>query len=101
MTLRIKCSHVPGGKASIIVDNASGEIEGLSGMGVWWEEDNTTRFVKRLPDGIKLAASLSETGMRVFELVYQPTRANPRADEIKLSQYVAHDWGQFGTGRGR
>jgi hypothetical protein len=94
MTTRTKRFHVPGGKASVIVDNTSGEIKGLGGMGFWWEEEvDTTRFVKLFLDGIKQAAGLSKTGMQVFELVYQQMRANPGSDEIKLNQYVARDYG--------
>jgi hypothetical protein len=94
MATRTKRFHVPGGKASVIVDNTSGEIKGLGGMGFWWEEEvDTTRFVKLFLDGIKQAAGLSKTGMQVFELVYQQMRANPGSDEIKLNQYVARDYG--------
>jgi hypothetical protein len=94
MATRTKRFHVPGGNASVIVDNTSGEIKGLGGMGFWWEEEvDTTRFVKLFLDGIKQAAGLSKTGMQVFELVYQQMRANPGSDEIKLNQYVARDYG--------
>ena len=38
--------EVPGGKAAMIVDNSTGEIKGLGGMGFWWEEEvDTTRFM--------------------------------------------------------
>lgn len=91
---RAKRFQVPGGKGAVIVDNSSGEIKGLGGMGFWWEEEvDTTRFVKLFLDGIKQAAGLSKTGMQVFELVYQEMRANPGSDEIKLNQYVAKDHG--------
>jgi hypothetical protein len=86
--------HVPGGKAAMIVDNSTGEIKGLGGMGFWWEEEvDTTRFVKLFLDGIKQAAGLSKTGIQVFELVYHQMREHPGADEIKLNQYVAKDHG--------
>ncbi|MFT3920965.1 MAG: hypothetical protein QM778_00365 [Myxococcales bacterium] len=82
--------HVPGGKASVIVDNSTGEIKGIGGMGFWWEEEvDTTHFVKLFLDGIRQAAGLSKTGIQVFELVYYQMRANPGSDEIKLNQYVA------------
>jgi hypothetical protein len=91
---RSKRFHVPGGKASMIVDNSTGEIKGIGGMGFWWEEEvDSSRFVKLFLDGIKQAADLSKTGIQVFELVYHQMRANPGSDEIKLNQYVARDHG--------
>lgn len=91
---RNKRFHVPGGKASMIVDNSTGEIKGIGGMGFWWEEEvDSSRFVKLFLDGIKQAAGLSKTGIQVFELVYHEMRANPGSDEIKLNQYVARDHG--------
>jgi hypothetical protein len=76
------------------VDNSSGEIKGIGGMGFWWEEEvDRSRFVKLFLDGIKQAADLSKTGMQVFELVYHQMRANPGSDEIKLNQYLANDHG--------
>src|SRR5271168_977423 len=86
--------NVPGGKGAVIVDNSTGELKGLGGMGFWWEEEvDTTRFVKLFLDGIKQAAGLSKTGIQVFELVYKEMRMNPGSDEIKLNQYVARDYG--------
>lgn len=94
METRSKRFHVPGGKAAMIVDNSTGEIKGIGGMGFWWEEEvDSTRFVKLFLDGIKQAAGLSRTGIQVFELVYRQMRANPGSDEIKLNQYVAKDHG--------
>jgi len=94
MPTRTRRFHVPGGKGSVIVDNSSGEIKGLGGMGFWWEEEvDSSRFVKLFLDGIKQAADLSKTGMQVFELVYHEMRANPGSDEIKLNQYLARDHG--------
>lgn len=94
ITTRTKRFHVPGGKGSVIVDNSSGEIKGIGGMGFWWEEEvDSSRFVKMFLDGIKQAADLSKTGLQVFELVYHEMRANPGDDEIKLNQYVAKDHG--------
>ncbi len=91
---RSKRFHVPGGKGAVIVDNGSGEIKGIGGMGFWWEEEvDSSRFVKLFLDGIKQAADLSKTGMQVFELVYHEMRANPGSDEIKLNQYLAKDHG--------
>ncbi|HVX16322.1 MAG TPA: replication/maintenance protein RepL [Pirellulales bacterium] len=94
MPTRSKRFHVPGGKAAMIVDNSTGEVRGIGGMGFWWEEEvDSTRFVKLFLDGIKQAADLSKTGIQVFELVYHQMRANPGSDEIKLNQYVARDHG--------
>jgi hypothetical protein len=94
MPTRPRRIHVPGGKGSVIVDNSTGEIKGIGGMGFWWEEEvDSTRFVKLFLDGIKQAAGLSKTGIQVFELVYTEMRANPGVDEIKLNQYVARDHG--------
>ena len=94
LATRSRPFEVPGGKAAMIVDNSTGEIKGLGGMGFWWEEEvDTTRFVKLFLDGIKQAAGLSKTGIQVFELIYHQVRANPGTDEIKLNQYVAKDHG--------
>jgi hypothetical protein len=91
---RTKRINVPGGKGSVIVDNTTGELKGIGGLGFWWEEEvDTTRFVKLFLDGIKQTAGLSKTGIQVFELVYHEMRANPGSDEIKLNQYVAKDHG--------
>src|SRR3984957_20757586 len=91
---RTKRINVPGGKGSVIVDNTSGEIKGIGGLGFWWEEEvDSSRFVKLFLEGIKQAAGLSKTGIQVFELVYHEMRANPGPDEIKLNQYVAKDHG--------
>ncbi|HEY1686443.1 MAG TPA: hypothetical protein VGG19_16885 [Tepidisphaeraceae bacterium] len=91
---RTRRINVPGGKGSVIVDNGTGEIKGIGGMGFWWEEEvDTTRFVKLFLDGIKQAAGLSKAGMQVFEMVYHAMRANPSSDEIKLNFYTARDQG--------
>jgi len=91
---RTRRINVPGGKGAVIVDNSTGELKGLGGMGFWWEEEvDSTRFVKLFLDGIKQAAGLSKTGIQVFELVYKEMRLNPGSDEIKLNQYVARDYG--------
>ena len=91
---RNKRITVPGGRASVIVDNGSGEIKGFGGMGFWWQEEvDSSRFVKLFLEGIKQAAGLSKTGIQVFELVYHEMRANPGSDEIKLNHYVAKDHG--------
>ena len=28
--------NVPGGKGSVIMDNSTGELKGIGGMGFWW-----------------------------------------------------------------
>ena len=64
---RTKQINVPGGKGSVILDNTSGEIKGIGGMGFWWEEEvDTTRFVKLFLDGIKQATGLSKTGFQEY-----------------------------------
>jgi hypothetical protein len=94
MPTRSRRFQVPGGKAAMIVDNSTGEIKGIGGMGFWWQEEvDMTRFVKLFLDGIKQAAGLSKPGIQVFELVYLQVRANPNSDEIKLNQYLARDHG--------
>lgn len=94
MPTRSKRFHVPGGKAAVIVDDTTGEIKGIGGMGFWWEEQvDPERFVKLYLDGIKQAAGLSKTGVQVFELVYHQMRINHGSDEIKLNQYLARDHG--------
>lgn len=94
LSTRNKRIHVPGGRAAVIVDNSTGELKGIGGMGFWWEEEvDTSRFVKLFLDGIKQAAGLSKTGMQVFEMVYHQMRAKPGNDEIKLNAYVARDHG--------
>jgi hypothetical protein len=92
MPTRTRRIEVPGGKAAMIVDNSTGELKGLGGMGFWWEEEvDSSRFVKLFLDGIKQAAGLSKAGMQVFELVYHAMRANPSSDEIKLNLYIARE----------
>jgi hypothetical protein len=57
---RSKRFHVPGGKASVIVDNSTGEIKGIGGMGFCWDEEvDSSRFVKLFLDGIKQRGRLS------------------------------------------
>jgi len=91
---RQKRFEVPGGKASVIVDNSTGEIKGIGGMGFWWQEEvDASRFVKLFLDGIKQASGLSKTGMQVFELLYNQMRENPGHDKIELSHYIASERG--------
>jgi hypothetical protein len=94
LATRHKRFQVPGGKASVIVDNSTGEIKGIGGVGFWWQEEvDASRFVKLFLAGIKQAACLSKSGMQIFELVYNQMRENPGNDKIELSQYLAHDRG--------
>lgn len=86
--------EVPGGKGAVIVDNSTGEIKGIGGLGFWWQEEvDASRFVKLFLDGIRQASGLSKAGMQVFELVYTEMRENPGKDKIELSPYVAQDRG--------
>ena len=94
LATRQKRFEVPGGKAALIVDNSTGELKGIGGMGFWWQEEvDASRFVKLFLDGIKQACNLSKAGMQVFELVYHQMREKPGHDKIELSQYFAHDQG--------
>jgi hypothetical protein len=86
--------EVPGGKAAVIIDNGTGEIKGIGGMGFWWQEEvDASRFVKLFLDGIKQASGLSKSGMQVFEIVYHQMREKHGNDKIELSQYLAQDYG--------
>src|ERR1017187_10147773 len=70
LATRHKRFEVPGGKAAVIVDNSTGEIKGLGGVGLGWQEKvHASRFVKLFLHGIKQACCLSKAGMQVFELV--------------------------------
>ena len=94
LATRQKRFEVPGGKAALIVDNTTGELKGIGGLGFWWQEEvDASRFVKLFLDGIKQACGLSKAGMQVFELVYNQIRDKPGHDKIELSQYMAHDRG--------
>ena len=94
LATRQKRFEVPGGKAAVIVDNTSGEIKGIGGVGFWWQEEvDASRFVKLFLDGIKQACNLSKSGMQVFELVYHQMRDKHGNDKIELSQYLAQDHG--------
>jgi hypothetical protein len=94
LVTRHKRFQVPGGKASVIVDNTSGEIRGLGGVGFWWQEEvDASRFVKLYLDGLKSACNLSKSGMQIFELVYHQMREKVGCDKIELSQYLANDRG--------
>jgi hypothetical protein len=94
LATRTKRVEVPGGKASVIFDKDSGEIRGIGGMGIWWNEEvDRGRFVKLFLDGIKQAAGLSKAGMMVFEVVYNQIRENPGKDKIELNYYLARKYG--------
>jgi hypothetical protein len=94
LATRQKRFQVPGGKASVIVDNSTGEIKGIGGIGFFWQEEvDASRFVKLFLEGIRQAACLSKSGMQIFELVYHQMRAKPDTDKIELSHYLAQDAG--------
>lgn len=94
MATRQKRFEVPGGKAAVIVDNSTGELKGIGGVGFWWQEEvDASRFVKLFLDGIKQACNQSKPGMQIFELVYHQMREKPGTDKIELSQYFAQDRG--------
>jgi len=93
LATRHKRFQVPGGKASVIVDNTTGELK-VGGLSLWWQEEvDASRFVKLFLDGIKVACNLSKSGMQIFELVYHQMREKPGSDKIELSQYLAQDSG--------
>jgi hypothetical protein len=94
LSTRTKRVEVPGGKAAVILDNSTGEIRGIGGMGFWWNEEvDKGRFVKLFLDGIKQAAGLSRAGMMVLEVVYNQIRDNPGKDKIELNYYLARKYG--------
>jgi hypothetical protein len=73
-------------KRGFVVDNGSGEVLGVGGMGFYeFEEVDNAKFVKMFLAGIKQTAGLSKAGLAVFELVYRQIQQHPGADEIKLS----------------
>jgi len=49
---RTKRINVPGGRGSVIVDNTTGELKGIGGLGFWWEEvrSRLRRIVVRRAD---------------------------------------------------
>jgi hypothetical protein len=86
--------QVPGGNGAVIVDNSSGEIKGIGGMGFWWDEEvDKEKFVKLFLDGIRSAAGLSKTGIQAFEVVYHQMQLNPNNDKIELNAYIAEEHG--------
>ena len=71
-------------------------LKGNSGEfgGVYeWEEVDGERFVYLFLAGVKQMTGLSKSGLTVFELVYRQVQENPGTDEIKISHYIASDWG--------
>lgn len=81
-------------KRGFVVDGGSGEILAVGGVRFYeFEEVDNARFVKLFLEGVKQAAGLSKTGLAVFELVYRQVQENPGTDEIKISHYIASDWG--------
>ncbi len=91
---RPKRIQVPGVNGAVIVNPTTGEVLGKGSIGFWVDEEvDSGRFVKLFLDGIKQAAGLSKAGVQVFELVYNQVRQNPGTDEIKLSRYLAQDYG--------
>ena len=66
---------------------------GESGGVYEWEEVDNERFVYIFLTGVKQMTGLSKSGLTVFELVYRQVQENPGTDEIKISHYIASDWG--------
>lgn len=81
-------------KRDFVVDSGSGEILAVGGVGFYeFEEVDSARFVKLFLEGVKQTAGLSKPGLAVFELVYRQVQENPGTDEIKISHYIASDFG--------
>lgn len=74
----------------LVIDDGSGEVLGRGGAFAYeWEEVDKERFVKLFLDGVKQAASLSKSGLIMFEMVYNAMRDRPRSDKIELSFLTA------------
>jgi len=81
-------------KRGFVVDSGSGEILAVGGVGFYeFEEVDSARFVKLFLEGVKQTAGLSKPGLAMFELVYRQVQENPGTDEIKISHYIASDFG--------
>ena len=77
-------------KRGFVVDNGSGEVLGVGGMGFYeFEEVDNTRFVKMFLAGVKQTAGLSKAGLAVFELVYREIQETPNTDRVTISFYDA------------
>lgn len=77
-------------KRGFVVDNGTGEILSVGGVGFYeFEEVDNTRFVKLFLSGVKQAAGLSKAGLSMFELVYKQLQDHPGSDEIRLNFYIA------------
>ena len=77
-------------KRGFVVDNGSGEVLSVGGMGFYeFEEVDNARFVKLFLAGLKQAAGLSKAGLAVFELIYSHIQNNPNSDKVELSFYTA------------
>lgn len=77
-------------KRGFVVDNGTGEVLNVGGMGFYeFEEVDASRFVKMFLDGIKNVSGLSKAGLTVFEHVYREVQAHPGMDEVKLSYFTA------------
>lgn len=81
-------------KKGFVIDNYSGEILAVGGVGFYeFEEVDNTRFVKLFLEGIKQTAGLSKAGLAVFELVYRQIQNNPGSDQIGLNIDMLVDLG--------
>jgi hypothetical protein len=94
MHTRTRRVEIPGGSGAVIVDNSTGEVNGLGGIGFWWEQEvDRAKFLKLFEEGVKDAGKLSSTAAQVFHIVQQQVMGNPGKDEVKLNKYVAADYG--------
>lgn len=77
-------------KRGFVIDNSTGEVLSIGGMGFYeFEEVDNTRFVKLFLDGVKQAAGLSKAGIALFELIYRQVQNNPNTDKVEFSFYLA------------
>lgn len=80
-------------KKGIIIDNNSGEMLTVGGMGFYeYEEVDETRFVKLFLAGVKQAAGLSKPGLLLFEVIYRELQKNVGQDKVGLSLYLVSEY---------
>ena len=80
-------------KKGIIIDNNSGEMLTVGGVGFYeYEEVDETRFVKLFLAGIKQATGLSRPGLLLFEVIYRELQKKPGKDTVGLSLYLVSEY---------
>lgn len=79
-------------KKGFIVDNTTGEVLSVGGVGFYeFEEVDDTRFVKLFLAGVKQAAGLSKAGLTLFEIVYKELQKTVGEDKVMLNYYTASE----------